>query len=116
MKRFGINTVLIAGLCGIGALYFMWYQVIIWSFLIGYWRPQRGEKAFGSGFLGVGLLWGVTAAIIDYENGHVLSQKLIALFGLPHPFLFVLLTAVIGGVAGGMAALTGAYGRRLLRK
>ena len=70
-------------------------------------------KAFLSGFLGIFILWLVLAWWIDIKNQHVLSNKVAEIFPLGgSSFLLILVTALIGGLVGGLAAMSGSYLRR----
>jgi hypothetical protein len=107
--RFWINTIWIALLSLLVAQWLLWWQVVVCGFLVSVWRPLAPRDSFLSGFLGIGGLWLITAAWIDYQNASLLSEKLIDLFYLPHPLLLVVATGLVGGVAGGLGALSGCY-------
>jgi hypothetical protein len=69
-------------------------------------RLNAGQ-AFLAGLIGVGLAWGISAGMIDARNDSVLSERIGQLFGGIPPVVVVILTAVIGGLAGGFGGLTG---------
>ena len=73
---------------------------------------QKPGKAFAAGFLGLFLLWGMHAFIIDNANDHILSQKVAGILPLGNSsFLLIFLTAFIGGLLSGFAGLTGSFAR-----
>jgi len=63
------------------------------------------------GFLGVALLWGIAAFQIDIANEGILSARMEEIFGRN----MLLLTILLGGLLGGMGALTGTLGQRLFK-
>ncbi|HIA69459.1 TPA: hypothetical protein EYN98_26160 [Candidatus Poribacteria bacterium] len=91
-----------------------WWSVAIVAFLIGFWKPINGWKTFGSGFVGVGLLWLIVAGYLHYRSNGMLTIKVGQLIHLPSSTLMLILTAVFGGLVGGMAAVTGFHLRLLL--
>ncbi len=88
--------------------YFLpWWTLAIGAALGGYLFGTNGWTSFLSGFIGVGLLWLTTAMIIDMQTNAILTEKVAQLFPTKAPALLMVLTAVIGGVVGGFAGLTG---------
>ena len=45
-----------------------------------------------------------------------MANRIALLFGLPNWWLLVLCTAMAGGIAGGLAALSGSYSNNWLRR
>lgn len=63
---------------------------------------------FFSGFLGIFFLWGMLSTWIDIKNQSLLSHKIAELLKIGgSSILLILLTAFIGGLVGGFAALSG---------
>jgi hypothetical protein len=59
--------------------------------------------------LGVFLLWAIVALWIDLKNESILSHKIAQIFPLGgSSFLLILVTAVIGALVSGFAAMSGA--------
>ncbi|MBD0260643.1 MAG: hypothetical protein ICV83_33410, partial [Cytophagales bacterium] len=58
--------------------------------------------------------WAATALVIHLRNEGILTAKIAGLFALPFPVLLIAITALIGGLVGGLAALSGFYWQRLL--
>jgi hypothetical protein len=89
--------------------YFLpWWTLVIGAAVAGYWAGNKGFVSFGAGFLGVALLWLVTAMIIDAQTSSILTEKVAKLFPTQSTSLLLLLTALVGGLCGGFAGLTGA--------
>ncbi|HMG68826.1 MAG TPA: hypothetical protein VK588_14105 [Chitinophagaceae bacterium] len=109
MKLF-VAIILTALISFVGGFYLPWWSIAIAAFISQLLIPMRSGKAFLAGFLGVFILWGFLAWWIDMKNEHVLSQKVAQIFPLGgSSFAIILVTAFIGGLVGGLAALTGSF-------
>lgn len=102
------QTAFTAALCFILQYFFPWWTLVPGAFAVGYWFGNNGWVSFFAGMLGVGLLWFLTALFIDIQTQSILTEKVARLFPTKTPSLLFLLTALIGGLPGGFAALTGA--------
>ena len=84
--------------------YFLpWWTMALGAFVIGYAVGNNGYLAFLAGLLGVGLLWLGMSLFIDIATHSILTGKVNQLL----PVNSFLLTALVGGLVGGFAALTG---------
>ena len=111
--KFIISVVLIALLSFAAGLYLPWWSLAIAAFAVALLIPLKPWLSWLSGFLGVFLLWGILAIWIDMKNQHILSQKMAQLLPVGGSmFLLILLTAFVGGLVAGCAALTGSYAGR----
>ncbi len=106
-----IIAILLTALLGFALpLYLWWWSFVFASFLIAFVMKQKPLPSFGAGFIAIALLWAIQAAVMDARNNHLLSHKVALLL----PFngsvaLLLIITALIGGLVSGMAALTGSY-------
>lgn len=92
--------------------YFLpWWTLVIGAFIAGYWGGAKGFSAFAAGFLGVALLWLVTALVIDAQTNSILSEKVAQVFPTKTRSLLLVITAMVGGLPAGFAGLTGALAR-----
>lgn len=89
-----------------------WWSVAIIAFGVAAWRSISARHAFFSGLLAVLLVWLVAVTFTHIQTEGILSNKIAALFNVPAPVLMGI-TALIGGLVGGAAALSGFYVRRL---
>jgi hypothetical protein len=90
-----------------------WWSFAICAFIVALAIHQRAGKAFLAGFVALVLLWGIMATYIDFQNDHLLANKIAGLFlKTENSFILILLTAIIGGLVAGFAAMTGSYLRR----
>lgn len=106
--RFLAATVLILLFSFIAGLFLPWWSIAIVAFLIALIIPQSIGKSFLAGFIGVFLLWGILALWIDVKNDSVLSMKIAQLFSLGSAsFVLIPVTALIGALVAGFAAMSG---------
>ncbi len=110
-----ISSILLTALLSFaGALFFPWWIIAIAAFVVALVIPQKSGYSFIAGFLSLFLLWGVQAFYIDTANHHILSEKVARLLPLGGSFIaLILLSASIGGLVAGMAALTGSLARKM---
>lgn len=108
--KFIVAALLTALLAFIGGLFFDWWILAVAALLVAALVHQRAGKAFLAGFTGGFLLWGLLSFWIDSKNDGILSVKIAQLFYLGNSSgLLILVTALIAGLVGGMAALSGSY-------
>ena len=105
--RFVLSTILIALLAGLFTYVLPWWLVVVAAFTIG--SAARPRPAFLAGFLGVFLLWLVVGLIRDLPNDHILATRMAGVLPLGGQWwLFLVVSAVVGGLVGGFGAWTGA--------
>jgi cell division protein FtsX len=109
-----INIVLILVLSAIAQLMLPWWSIALVAFVIGYFSCNSGWQAFFAGFLALLLLWGGYSFFIDKANEQILSSKIAQLFTLSSGYLLVLITAVVGSLVAGLAALSGRLVKEIL--
>jgi len=116
--KFIVSLLLTALLSFTAALYLPWWTIAICAFIVSVLILQPPLEAFLAGFTGVFLLWFILSWFIDSANNHILSHKIAQLFPMAGiSFLLMLLTAFVGGLVGGLAAISGSYLRyNTLRK
>ena len=108
--KFWISLLATALLSFVAGIYLPWWSIALVAFLIAYAIPQRPWKNFVSGFLGVFLLWIGLTLWIDRANGGILSARMAVILPVGGNVVYLhLLTALVGGLVGGLAALSGRY-------
>ena len=109
--KFLIATILTALLSFIAGIYVpLWWFFAVVALLVALLIHQRGAKAFFAGFLGLFVLWFVLSYWADNGNGGVLSGKIASLLPLGgSPWTLIIVTAIIGGLVAGFAALSGSF-------
>jgi hypothetical protein len=95
-------------------LFLPWWVSGLVAFGLAFAWARRPGQAFAAGFGGIGLGWLVYSLFFHLRNGGILAAKMGVLLNLPHPLLLLLLGVIVGGLVGGMAALTGLYCRRVI--
>jgi hypothetical protein len=106
--RFLLSILLIAVLGFIAGLFLPWWSIAIVAFLVLILLPQGLGRSFLAGFLGIFMLWFLIALVQDVKNDHILSRKVAELFKLgPASILLIIITALVGGLVAGFAAMSG---------
>lgn len=106
----------------IGALtYFIsplsvWWTAMIIAFLVCFISHSSGLNAFIAGFLGVGLVWMGHAWNLDVQNESAFSSTIGEMMQLSDPIFLVLISGLVGGIAGAFASLTGTTLRQIFIK
>jgi hypothetical protein len=115
--KFIATAVLIVLLSFIAGLYLPWWSIAIVAFLVALLIPQGIGKSFLAGFLAIFLLWGLLALWIDVKNESVLSGKIAQLFPVGgSSIILILITALIGALVAGFAAMSGSSLRPVRKK
>ena len=86
-------------------LFMPWWCIAIAAFAGGY--ALKSKANFLAGILAIALLWLIKAFITDAAASAPLTERVAAIFSLNKPLL-MLVTALIGGLVGGFAAMSGA--------
>lgn len=90
-----------------------WWTVAVAAFIAAAIVPLKPWASFLAGFLGVALLWWVLAAVIDNANAGVMANRMAEVLPLEgNKMLLIIITGVVGGLVGGLAALTGSFARK----
>jgi hypothetical protein len=106
-----IASVFLTALLGFAiCLYMNWWAIAIAAFVVAVCIHQKPQRSFLTGFIALFLLWGILSWAIDIKNEQVLSHRLSGLlpFG-GSVFLMIFVTALIGGLVAGFAAMAGSY-------
>lgn len=68
-------------------------------------------------FLAIFLFWSVFAFIVSSANDFTLAKKIAVLLPLGgNPYILILVTGIVGGLAAGIAALLGKQCSVMVRK
>ena len=111
--KFSVALLLTALLSFVAGLYFPWWSIAVASFVVALLVQQKAGMAFAAGFSGLVLLWTGLASWINVKNENILAARIGELLGIgDNPFLLITITATIGGLVAGFAAMSGSYLRR----
>ena len=126
--RFLLRILLIVAISYLAQLVLPFWIIVIVAFLVSFFlaRPKKKHPGYGrkrkrqspafsflAGFIAIALLWGGMAYFIDQANASVLSEKMASLLRvkglipLSSSMLMIGLTALIGGLLGGLGSLSG---------
>jgi hypothetical protein len=97
--------------------YFLpWWVMAIAAFLAALFIGKVSGRSFWSGFVAVFIVWAVLALLKSIPNNNILAGRVVQLFPLPNNWIWVLLiTALVGGLVGGMGALSGVLVRKMFK-
>ena len=113
--RFLSLLLLIFLLSTVAQLLLPWWSLAAVAFGVGLGLARTGRAAFGAGFGGAALSWLLPAAWLAYQNNGLLAQRVAQLLPLGgSAAALVLVAGVVAGLAGGLAALAGAWVRAAL--
>ena len=105
--RFLLQIVCTALLSYLAEQWLPWWTIVLCAAAVAMGLPTTRWAAFSGGFAAISLLWMLTATLIDVKNQGILAIKVAPLFGLQSPAVLILLTGLVGGLAGGLGALSG---------
>jgi hypothetical protein len=86
-----------------------WWLIGVAAFFIGtITGNSSGTHSFFIGFWGIALLWAAIALYQAIPNEFMLAEKMAGIFPLKgSPFAILGITTFIGGLVGGLSALSG---------
>lgn len=97
--------------------YFLpWWFAAVIAFAAALFVGKKPGKAFLSGFLAVFAAWVILALFKSIPNDNILATRVAHLMQLPNWILLLIVTGIIGGLVGGMAALSGTLVRKSFKK
>jgi hypothetical protein len=96
--------------------YFLpWWIIAVIAFLAAFFMNKKLGMSFLSGFAAVFVAWTILALLKSIPNDNMLAERVAKLFQLPNWILLLLVTAFIGGLVGGMSALSGALVKKAFK-
>lgn len=103
--RFLIQLIAIMLAAFVLELFMPWWCIAIAAFAGGF--ALKSKANFLAGLLGIALLWAIKAWMLDSSASAPLAERVAAIFTL-NKYLLMLVTALIGGLVAGFAAMSGA--------
>lgn len=100
-------------------LWMPWWTVMIVPFIFCFWNGGASGKpgrSFMTSFLAVFLLWFSACLAVHIRSGGLLSERVSDLLQLSSPLLLILITALVGGLAAGLAGWAGVECRSFFRQ
>ncbi len=106
--RFTLATLLTGTLSLIAGLYLPWWSIAMVAFLVALLIKQKIGWAYLSAFTAIFFLWGGLALLFHIRNKGVLTHKIANLLPLNgNAFLLITITALVGALVAGFAAMSG---------
>lgn len=116
MKAALLLFLLILVLATVAQLFLPWWVITPLCLGLAFFSAATAGQAFGAGFLGIGLGWLGLAGWLSLHNHHLLAHRVAQLLPLGGSAVALLLiTALLGGLVGGVAALAGTWARQALQ-
>jgi len=112
--KFLIQVALTTLLSYIAEQHLPWWTISLCAAVVAIELAPSKMTAFLGGFTAISLLWMIVATSIDVHTNAILSTKIAPLLGFQSSTLLILLTGFVGGMVGGMGALSGQQLRTLL--
>ena len=111
-----MKIILVAVITGVVAFFAEsfgpWWFGILSAFFISAIGQIEPWKAFIAGFLGLGIMWAISAGFINHHNEGILSARIGELLGGISGTTLLLVTSLTGGILGGLASISGASGMK----
>lgn len=115
--KFFVSILLTALLAFALGLQLPWFTIALAACVVAFAIPQNTNKTWWGGFLGVGLIWSVLCIISLLNGGSLMAKQMASILPLQgNTILLVVATTLVGSLVGGLGALTGNFGRKLLKK
>lgn len=108
--KFIVSLLLIAFLSYVLSLFLPWWAIAIAAFIVSAFISQKPFISFLTGFIALFLLWGIMSWMISADNHDLLAHRVSMLvIKKDSPVLLIFLTAIIGALVAGFAALAGSF-------
>ena len=112
-----VSIILIALIAFVLGIYMPWWSIALAAFLVPLVIDQKSGWAFLSGFMALFLLWGIMSWTISSNNQQIFAHKISKLIlSTDSPTLLIFVTALLGAIVAGFAALSGSLLRKLIVK
>jgi hypothetical protein len=94
-----------------------WWVAVIVAFLAAFFIGKTSMRSFWSGFAAIFVVWAALALLKSIPNENILAGRVVQLFPLPNNWIWLLfVTALVGGLVGGIGALSGILLKKALNK
>ena len=114
MKTFFLKILLIAILAWGMQYVSVWFAGPLMALGVNLFWKGSSTQGFFTGFLGLGLLWFALSLYADLSTGGLLTGKMgLILFQSDSTAIVILVTSLIGAIAGGLCGWVGAMARKL---
>ncbi|HNP53706.1 MAG TPA: hypothetical protein PKK69_03795 [Ferruginibacter sp.] len=116
MKFLSVLILSIA-LAFVAGLYLPWWSIAPACFVVAFFIPLKHGWSLLAGFLGIALFWGGMSFWLSEQNNHILAHKVsVLILKKDDPTQLMWITALLGGIIGGLSAWSGALLRSGIKK
>jgi hypothetical protein len=98
----------------VAQVFLPWWIIALLAFGLAFWKGLSARNSFVAGFVGIALGWLGYSLLIHVQNAGILTERIAHVLPLHNAVLLILITVIIGGLVGGMAALAGYYCRKAI--
>ncbi|MCB0398860.1 MAG: hypothetical protein KDD26_04405 [Winogradskyella sp.] len=85
-----------------------WWSVMTAALATSLFIPLKKAAVFFVPFLAILVFWGVYSFILSSGNDYILAKRIAVLLPLGgNPYVLMLVTGIVGGLAAGVAAVFG---------
>ena len=117
MKKSSLNFIATLVFAFIFSFFLPWWSVMVAAFLSSILFSLKGVSLFTSPFLAVFIFWLGYSLMLSNANDFTLAKKIAILLPLGgNPYLLILVTGIIGGLAAGIAGVFGKQCIEVLKK
>jgi len=112
-----LNLISTFVLAFIFSFFMPWWSVMLAAFLAALLFSLKGISVFFMPFLSIFIFWMGYTFLLSSDNDFTLAKKIAVLLPLGgNPYVLILVTAAIGGIAAGIAGVFGQQCKELLKK
>ena len=112
-----LNLISTFVLAFIFSFFIPWWSVMLAAFLAALLFSLKGISVFFMPFLSIFIFWMGYTFLLSSDNDFTLAKKIAVLLPLGgNPYVLILVTAAIGGIAAGIAGVFGQQCKELLKK
>jgi hypothetical protein len=116
MRKNTTNFIITVFLAIILSLFLPWWSVMITALVSGILIPLKKTAVFFTPFLAILLFWTCYCFILSNANDFTLAKRIANLLPLGgSPYLLIIITGIIGGLAAGVAGILGKQLRLVLK-
>lgn len=108
MKANTINFIVTIVLAFVLSLFLPWWSVMTATLITALFIPLKKSAVFFVPFLAILLFWTVYSYVLSNNNDFILAKRIAVLLPLAgNPYVLMLVTGIVGGLAAGIAAIFG---------
>ena len=93
-----------------------WWWAMVVPLVVAFASPMSGRAAFRMGLTSAGAVWILASLVLFLTQSQIIAIRIASMMNLGSGWVLVLLTGVIGMLAGGVAGATGKALRSCLRR